>query len=104
MTNTLLFIYGILMMVGGAIGYVKAQSMQSLTMGIVSGLVVLAGLWATKFNAVYGYGLITLMAGLLCFIFTKRLLATHAFMPAGMLLILSLIAFVISMQRIIKGV
>ena len=99
-TNTLLIIYGIMMIVGGVIGYIKAQSTASLTMGIISGVVVFLGIWATKFNVVYGYGLIALMSGLLTFIFIKRFLATHAFMPSGMLVVLSIIAFIVSIKRI----
>ena len=98
----LLGIYGVLMMVGGYIGYIKAGSKASLYMGIASGILILIGVMLMGNNPVVGYGLEAIISGLLVGVFLLRLLKTHAFMPSGMLLVLSVVALVLSLSHFFK--
>ncbi len=99
-----LWIYGILMLGGGVMGYVKAQSKPSLIMGIISGILIFVGVYLLGSNIKAGMMLVTTVSSLLTIVFLMRLLKTHAFMPAGMLLLLSagVLIFCISQFQNIK--
>lgn len=99
--NIILGIYGILMLVGGFIGYKKAGSMASLIAGGISGVLILIAVYIASNNPVLGYRMTTVISGLLVCSFTMRLVKTGTFMPSGMLLILSVIALVISLKQIL---
>ena len=101
MIKIILGIYGALLLVGGFFG-LKAGSKVSLIMGLASGVCVFLGLWLANTNPVAGYRLLTGITAILVLTFISRLLKTHAFMPAGMLLFLSLIAFVVCLLEIFK--
>jgi uncharacterized membrane protein (UPF0136 family) len=87
-------IYGILTIVGGIIGYMKAGSNVSLISGIVSGILILGSAWAFMKGNVMGYYGLVALSGILAFVFVMRLMKTHAFMPSGMMLALSAIVLV----------
>ena len=97
-------IYGILMLGGGVMGYVKAKSTMSLIMGIISGILIFIGVYLMGSNARTGMMLVTAVSGMLTIVFLMRLLKTHAFMPSGMLLLLSagVLIFCISQFQNIK--
>lgn len=95
--SLIVYIYAILVMVGGVIGFVKVGSRPSLIAGVLGGLVLLA--------AGYGIGLPSQLWGLqsalilivvLLVFFTIRYFRgnPHAFMPSGLMAILSLLALV----------
>jgi uncharacterized membrane protein (UPF0136 family) len=83
------FIYTALILVGSFVGYYKAGSSASLIMGLASGALL------TLFTLLYRSGknwagqwlLLTVLA--LDSFFSWRFMKTHAFMPAGLLAILS---------------
>ena len=81
----ILIVYGCLLLSGAYFG-LKAGSKVSMIMGILSGLIVLFGTYLVVINAFKGYCLIASMSSFLCVIFLIRLIKTHKFMPAGMLL------------------
>ena len=85
MQNTVLWIYIVLLLVGGVIGFVKAGSKVSLQMAtaFAVALVLLAipDLFAASFRRV---GTNVLLAVLLV-VFAIRLAKTKKFMPAGMM-------------------
>ena len=89
LAKIILSIYGILMLGGGVMGYVKAHSKPSLIMGIISGILIFIGVYLLGTNVKAGMTLVTAVSALLTGVFFLRLLKTHAFMPAGMLLLLS---------------
>ena len=100
--NLALVCYGVLMMAGGYFGYVKAGSKVSLIMGIVSGVVILLGLFLTRSNVSLGYGIVIGMTAVLVVSFAVRLMKTHAFMPSGMLLLLSIAALAACIMILLK--
>ncbi|HLF17849.1 MAG TPA: TMEM14 family protein [Candidatus Omnitrophota bacterium] len=101
LTNIYLLFYGIMLLTGAYFG-IKAGSKISLIMGLVSGAIVLLALWLSKQSPVTGYAIIAIVGALLTAVFLIRLLKTGAFMPAGMLLTLSVIALIVSLLRL-KG-
>lgn len=102
MTNTILGIYALLLAVGGVMGYKKARSKQSLIMGLISAAVVAGGLYLTTAVApICGYSTIAIMSGILIIVFFIRFQKTKSFMPAGLLLLLSLVALIVSLRQVI---
>lgn len=104
LAKVVLSIYGVLILGGGIMGYVKAHSKPSLIMGIISGILIFIGVYLLGSNAKMGMILVTAVSGMLTIVFLMRLLKTHAFMPAGMLLLLSaaVLVFCISQFQNIK--
>ena len=71
----LLYVYGILLIVGGAMGYVKARSVPSLVAGLVCGIIaLLLGYYYTWHFAPHAALLLSL---LLIFLMGRRYLRTR---------------------------
>ena len=94
MVKVILSLYGFFLLAGAYFGY-KAGSTVSLVMGLISGILVLIGIYLTGTHPTFGYKMIFFVSIILSIVFLIRLFKTHSFMPAGMLLILSLIALII---------
>jgi uncharacterized membrane protein (UPF0136 family) len=88
MANIVLWVYIVLLVGGGLMGYVKAGSKVSLVMSGVFAL--LLGLCAG--NVLRMRWLPEILLGVLAVVFLMRLLKTKAFMPAGLMLALTLLA------------
>lgn len=87
-------IYICLLIVGGLIGFFKANSKVSLiTSSIFAGLLALtaSGLFAPTFAR----QLATILMSVLLVVFAIRLTKTKKFMPSGMMLVLTIIALVL---------
>ena len=84
-------IFGLLVLGGGIAGYAKAKSTQSLLAGTISGALLLYAAYAISSGRPEGLTLATAVSVLLALMFFFRWRKTGAFMPAGMLLILSLL-------------
>ena len=80
-------IYGILAVVGGIIGYLKARSLPSLISGIVSGLLLIIGALRAAQGIMSGLWLAKIVALVLVIVFIIRLVKTKKFMPAGLMVI-----------------
>lgn len=99
-------IYGLLTIVGGVIGYFKAGSMMSLISGAVSGLLILASAVALLKGKFIGYYGVLGLSALLAVFFGIRFFKSWAFMPAGLMLVLSaitLIGFLLKRADIPQG-
>ncbi|MEP7340605.1 MAG: TMEM14 family protein [Acidobacteriota bacterium] len=92
MTAWIVLVYGILVAVGGVMGYVKKSSMPSLIAGVGAGL-VLAGAAAAMMKGSYqtGWWIALVVAILLLGRFGSAALSKFSMMPGGMVIILSLI-------------
>lgn len=85
--------YGTLTLIGGIMGYVKAKSQASLISGLLSGsLLILAGI-AQLMGQSWGLILAAAISAVLVVVFMLRLVKTRKFMPAGMLILASLVSF-----------
>lgn len=94
-TAIIVWTYGVLMAVGGVIGYLKVHSKASLLSGVGFGLMLLAsgyGVWQGSRDSLM---VSAVMAALLVAIFAVRLTKTRRFMPAGVLAVLSLAALIV---------
>lgn len=81
------FIYGVLSIVGGIIGYQQAGSKPSLIAGLVTGvLLVIAGFGLVE-SQLWGLILAIAVTALLVVVFTWRLIKTRRFFPAGLMVI-----------------
>ncbi|OGX06134.1 MAG: hypothetical protein A2Z88_04400 [Omnitrophica WOR_2 bacterium GWA2_47_8] len=94
--------YGLFLLSGAYFGW-KAGSRVSLIMGIVSGILIFAGLYVmTAVNMKSGFWMLSIVSGFLAGVFLMRLLKTHQFMPSGMLLAISLIFLIFCLMRVSK--
>lgn len=92
--------YGVMMAVGGVIGYLKVHSKASLISGVGFGLLLLAsgyGVWQGSRDSLVASAVI---AALLVIIFAIRVIKTRRLMPAGMLAVLSVLALVIFLSKL----
>ena len=94
--------YGLFLFLGAFFGW-KAGSKISLIMGLVSGILVFAGLYLTGLNPKMGFLLLTVIGGGLSIVFLKRLMATGKMMPSGMLLTVSALFCIYCLMRFLKA-
>jgi uncharacterized membrane protein (UPF0136 family) len=94
-TAIVVWIYGLLVLGGGVMGYAKAKSKPSLIMGVICGLALLAAGVAVWRNATLGLCVSSSIAILLSLFFAIRFSRTRKFMPGGLMMILSIVASVL---------
>ena len=90
-----LLIYGLVVALGGGMGYRKARSKISLMSGLASGALLIAAGIVVKQNPKLGLGLGVGIALVLLGVFAKRLFITRKLMPAGPMLVLGIGALVV---------
>lgn len=86
------FIYGVLVTAGGILGYAKKRSVPSLVMGGLFGLVVIACAILMFQENVLGAQVALGVSVFLAAFFAVRFWQSKKFMPAGLMVILSVIA------------
>ncbi len=91
--------YGLLALVGGIFGYIKAKSKISLISGIASGTLLILGGIAQLQGQVWGLPLATAIAALLIVTFAIRLAKTRKMMPAGLMILAGIVAVAILLQQ-----
>lgn len=86
--------YGILVIIGGIIGYAKSQSLPSIISGVIFGLLILgSAFFMFNENPLGTYAALALSAILAVF-FVYRFMGSHKFMPAGLMIVLSVISII----------
>ncbi|NEQ42270.1 MAG: hypothetical protein F6K00_01410 [Leptolyngbya sp. SIOISBB] len=95
------FIYAVLSIVGGIIGYQKAGSKPSLISGIVTGILLLIAGMGLLQAAVWGGWLAIAVSLLLVIVFVGRLLKTRKFMPAGLMVIVGIATLIALFQAVV---
>src|SRR4051794_19300885 len=101
-TKFYLFIFGILTIAGGVMGFVKAGSNASLIAGGIAGLALLVAgylLMAGKTQPGLILGLVLSLA--LAGQFVPKFLSAHKFMPAGMMSILAIIGLGLTITSLV---
>ena len=97
------FVFGGLTILGGVMGFVKAQSKASLIAGSVSGALILLAAWLVMSrNGPAGLVLGLVVSMLLEARFLPAFLRTKKPMPAGMMAVLSLIGAVLSIVALVQ--
>jgi uncharacterized membrane protein (UPF0136 family) len=101
-TKVYYFVFGLLSIAGGVMGYVKKQSMESLYAGGIAGALLIAAgaLIATKTQPALILGLLISLA--LAGKFVPDFVSKQTFMPAGLMTILSVIGIVLTIIALIK--
>lgn len=100
----IVYIYGVLVAVGGVIGYLKAKSLPSLIMGLLFGIGLLGASYALQKNYNAAFCAILGLSGFLTLFFGYRYWLTKGFMPGGLMAILSLVVFLLISLMRTKGV
>ncbi len=92
--NKVLWVYIILLLVGGLIGFFKAKSKVSIiTSAVAAALLVLTR--AGIFEPAFARGLANVIMALLLVVFAIRLAKTKKIMPSGLMLVLTIAALVL---------
>jgi len=91
-TVLLLYIYGILLIVGGLMGYVKAKSVPSLVAGLVCGCIAL--LLGYRYAWHFAPHAALILSLVLIFLMGRRYLRTRKPMPALLIVVLSVVVAV----------
>lgn len=88
-------IYSLLVIVGGLMGYVKANSLPSLIMGSVFGLLLLLCAIAIFRESVLGHFSAIGISIILLSFFTYRFFQTYSLMPAGLMIMVSVMLLIV---------
>lgn len=94
------FIYAVLSVVGGIIGYQKAGSKPSLIAGMVTGILLLVAGVGLLQTAAWASWLAIAVSLLLVIVFIGRLLKTRKFMPAGLMVIVGVATLIALFQAV----
>ena len=90
--NTILWIYIVLLVAGGLVGFFKGKSQVSLIMSVTFAV----GLILTAIPGLLAYnvarGIADVLMAVLLVVFTIRLAKTKKFMPSGLMLVVTLAA------------
>ncbi|MCU0785808.1 MAG: TMEM14 family protein [Verrucomicrobia bacterium] len=92
MQNTVLWLYIVLLLVGGLIGFFKGRSQVSLILSAVfAALLILCGI-SGVLDVNFRKGLANVLMAALVVVFALRLAKTKKFMPAGLMLVATIVA------------
>lgn len=98
--DTVLWLYIVLLLVGGLIGFFKAKSKVSLiTSAVFAAALVLAqtGIFDPKVARI----LVNVLMAVLLVVFAVRLAKTKKFMPSGLMLVVTIAA--LALRKLFKG-
>jgi uncharacterized membrane protein (UPF0136 family) len=98
-SNLVLWIYIVLLLVGGLIGFLKAKSKVSLITSAVSAAILVVTAIPGLFQPRVASGLADVVMACLLVVFAIRLGKTKKFMPSGLLLVLTVAALVLRHVR-----
>ncbi|MBV6627129.1 MAG: hypothetical protein KI793_30030 [Rivularia sp. (in: Bacteria)] len=96
-------LYGILSIIGGIIGYKTAGSKVSLISGTSSGLLLLIAAYLQLQGQAWGSTLAVIVTGVLVIVFAVRLAKTRKFMPAGLMVILGVVALILMLSQLLAS-
>jgi uncharacterized membrane protein (UPF0136 family) len=97
--QTVLVVLALLMLGGGFMGR-RAGSRVSAYAGVGSAVLLLIALLVSTFRPVSGLALGAAVAGCLAIVFSIRFMKTKAFVPAGMLLLVSVVGLLLLVASI----
>ena len=97
-------VYGVVLVVGGVLGFRKAKSLPSLIAGVISGdLAIAAGVLMDLHHPAVALRLGAVLAGALTLVFVRRLAVTRKAMPAVPIIALSLIVLAASLAPLLTA-
>jgi uncharacterized membrane protein (UPF0136 family) len=87
--NTVLWIYIVLLLIGGLIGFLKAGSKVSLITSSVSAALLVLTTMQSVFQPGFRHSAAEIIMAALLLVFTVRLAKTRKFMPSGLMFVLT---------------
>ncbi len=97
--NTVLWIYIVLLLVGGLIGFFKGKSKVSLIMSAAFAALLILTAVNGILDAHFARNLANILMVALLVVFAMRLAKTKKFMPAGMMLVITIAALALRNLR-----
>ena len=94
--------FGLLTIVGGVMGYVKAGSTASIIAGAISGIALIVAAYLLPNNVVLGLAIAAFVSILLAGRFVPAFMKTGKMMPAGLMAVLSVIGVIVAIVAWIK--
>jgi len=85
------YFYGFFTILGGLMGYLKAQSKASLIAGGISGVLILAGVYLLSHGHMIGLYLLETISILLTGYFIKGFAKSKKLMPAGVMVVFGVV-------------
>lgn len=104
MTASILSTYGLLILIGGLIGYCKASSTISLVSGLLCGSVLLVFSYAIARGKLQAQYMALVFTFVLDAFFTHRFAKSLHFFPSGMMSLISLIVLIVVALKIRKTI
>ena len=101
-TKIYFIFFGLLTIVGGTIGYVKAGSTISLIAGAITGILLLVAAFLLPGHVVIGLLLVGFISFLLAAQFLPAFIRGGKMMPAGMMSLLSILGIVFAITAWIR--
>ena len=95
-------VFGVLTIVGGIIGYVKAGSVVSIIAGSITGVLLLVAAFLLPEHRLVGLATALIVSLLLAAQFIPKLLRTGRVMPAGIMSVLSVIGVIVVIVAWVK--
>jgi uncharacterized membrane protein (UPF0136 family) len=92
MQNTVLWVYIVLLVIGGLFGFLKGKSKVSLIMSVGFAAALVLTAVPNFFDAGFRRNLANILMAALLVVFALRLAKTKKFMPAGLMLVATLAA------------
>ncbi len=102
-TPVFFFVFGVLTIAGGVLGFVKAKSKPSLIAGGVAGLLLLLAGWLMQTQGRVGVMLGLIVSVLLLARFGRAFAATKKPMPAGLMTVLSVVGVVLTVLVLVRA-
>jgi uncharacterized membrane protein (UPF0136 family) len=88
-------VFGVLTILGGIVGYVKAGSVASIIAGSITGVLLLVAAFLLPEHRMAGLATALIISLLLAAQFIPKLLRTGRVMPAGIMSLLSVIGIIV---------
>ena len=101
-TQLYFLIFGALTIIGGMIGYVKAQSVPSIIAGTITGVLLIIAGWILPQYPTGGLATALIVSLILAAQFVPKLIRTGKIMPAGLMSVLSVIGIVVAVAAWLK--
>lgn len=95
-------IFGLLTIVGGVMGYVKAGSTASIVAGSISGILLLVAAYLLPAHLAVGLAVAAVVSIALAGRFVPAFIKTGHVMPAGLMSVLSVIGVIVAIVAWIK--